>query len=164
VSIRTTHLLGRVQRRLAAEDGFTLIELMVVMMILGILLTVAGPAYLSFKDKAGKAAAKQDISQAFRAVQSYQADNFPGSKNDPDGIATDTGFQGVSLTWIAKYDASIKTDSSSPIVVNPFGFTATATDFCLTATVGRWVAAQRGSTGTVTVGAASWNSATCTAS
>jgi hypothetical protein len=42
--------------------------------------------------------------------------------------------------------------STSPFVVNPVGFTATASDFCLTATVGRWVAAQRGPTGAVTLG------------
>jgi prepilin-type N-terminal cleavage/methylation domain-containing protein len=152
------------KRRLEGEEGFTLVELMIVLLTLGILLTVAVPGYLSFKDKASKAAAKQDVSQVFRAVQSYNADNFPGTKNDPNGNATDTGFQNLSLTALAaKYDASINTAVTSPFVVNPVGFTGSATDFCLTATVGRWTAAQHGLNGPISVGTAFLGS-TCTAS
>jgi prepilin-type N-terminal cleavage/methylation domain-containing protein len=143
-----------VQRRLEGEEGFTLVELMIVLIVMGILLTVAVPSYLSFKDKGARTAASQDVSQAFRAVQSYNADNYLGSKNDPDGNPNNTGFLGLSLGALStKYDASIDPNvSTSPFVVNPVGFTATASDFCLTATVGRWVAAQRGPTGAVTLG------------
>jgi prepilin-type N-terminal cleavage/methylation domain-containing protein len=164
VIARLRLLAGRVQRRLEGEQGFTLIELMMVMLIAGILLTVAVPTYLTFKDKASKIGAKQDVSQAFRAVQSYNADNFPGSKNDPDASNTDTGFTGITLTALAtKYDASINTSATSPFVLNPVGFTGTATDFCLTATSGRWVAAQHGPNGAVTVGTL-FTPGTCTAS
>jgi prepilin-type N-terminal cleavage/methylation domain-containing protein len=154
-------LARRIQRRLESEQGFTLIELLMVLMISGILLSIAAPTYLSFKDKAAKAAVKQDVSQGLRAVQSYANDNFPGSQNDPDTSATDTGLLGITVAAIAKYDAGIRT-TNTPFVVNPGGFTPSATDVCLTATIGRWVAAQRGLGGSITVGTG-FTAATCIA-
>ena len=165
VTIRRLRPLAlRIQRRLDGEQGFTLVELMIVMLIMGILLTMAVPTYLTFKDRAAKTGAKQDVSQAFRAVQSYNADNFPGSNNDPNASTTDKGFTGITLTALStKYDASISTAATSPFVLNPVGFTGTATDFCLTATMGRWVAAQHGLNGAVSIGTL-FTPGTCTAS
>jgi type IV pilus assembly protein PilA len=165
VIARLRPLAGRVQRRLEGEQGFTLVELMIVLLTMGILLTIAVPSYLSFKDKANRTAAKQDLSQAFRAVQSYNADNVPNGKNDPDGDLNNTGFEGLSLTALqTKYDASIDSNPlTSPFVTNPSGFipTPAATDFCLTATIGRWTAAQRGLNGAVSVGTL-FTAGTCT--
>jgi type IV pilus assembly protein PilA len=162
---RVRTLAAVLQRRLQGEEGFTLVELMIVLLTMGILLTIAVPSYLSFKDKGYKAAASQDVAQAFRAVQAYNADNFPNSRNDPDGNPSNTGFLGISLNALAtKYDAGIDPNTTtSPFVVNPVGFTGTATDFCLTATIGRWVAAQHGLNGGVTLGTL-FTPGTCTAS
>ena len=87
-TVITTHRLRRfverIQQRLAGEEGFTLVELTIVLLILGILLTIAVPSYLSFKDRAYKTAAKADVAQAMRSVIAYGADNYPNAPSDPD--------------------------------------------------------------------------------
>jgi general secretion pathway protein G len=147
-------LADRARRRLADEEtGFTLVELTIVLLILGILLTIALPSYLSFKDRANKTAAKANVAQAMRSVNSYSADNYPNAPNDPNAVATDTGYLNITLSALAtKYDASISTTPGAPFVINPAGFTGSATDFCLTAVSGRWIAAQHGPSGSIQVG------------
>jgi len=161
---RLHEVIARIQRRLEGEGGFTLVELTIVLLIMGILLSIAVPSYLTFKDNASKTAAKADVAQAIRSVASYGADNYASSPNDPDPSVstTDTGYAGMQLQFLqAKYDAALSLTVGAPYVVNPFGFTGTATDFCLTATVGRWTAAQRGIDNPVSVGI-SFDGPSCT--
>jgi prepilin-type N-terminal cleavage/methylation domain-containing protein len=153
---RISHLVSRVQRRLEGEEGFTLIELTIVLLIFGILLTIALPSYLALQDRANKTAAKQNIAQAMRAVIAYGNDNYSSSPADPDPAVstTDNGFSGISMTELAtKYDASLSTTPGAPFVINPAGFAGgSATDFCLTAAVGRWIAVEHGTGGDIQVG------------
>lgn len=160
-------LVERVKRRLAGEGGFTLVELTIVLLILGILLTIAVPSYLSFKDKASKTAAKADVAQTMRAVLSYGADNYPNASNDPNADPADAGYTAIALTTLAtKYDASIPTVVGAPFVINPAGWNGGAsspTDFCLTAAVGRWIAVQHGPGAAIDVGTL-FTPGTCTVS
>ena len=86
---------------------------------------------------------------------------------DPDpGISTtDNGYQNISLSALAtKYDASISTTAGAPFVMNPAGYAgSSATDFCLTASVGRWIAVQHGPGGGISVGTL-FTPGTCTVS
>jgi general secretion pathway protein G len=58
------------------QSGFTLIEIMVVVVILGILASVVVPRIMDNPDKARVAKAKQDIRALESALDVYRLDNF----------------------------------------------------------------------------------------
>lgn len=63
------------QLRKRNEEGFTLIELMVVVMIIAILIAIAVPTFLGARKKAQDSAAKADTKNALQAEGTYFADN-----------------------------------------------------------------------------------------
>lgn len=57
------------------NQGFTLIEIMVVVVILGILATLVVPKIMGRPDEARAVAAKQDIASVMQALNLYRLDN-----------------------------------------------------------------------------------------
>ena len=70
-------LRERVGARLSGESeaGFTLVELLVVMLILGILAAIAIPAFFNQKEKANDSQAKAYAHSAQVAMETYATDN-----------------------------------------------------------------------------------------
>jgi type IV pilus assembly protein PilA len=86
-----------------AEGGFSLIELLVVMIIIGILAAIAIPIFLSQKQKSYDAQAKEDIHNAATAEETYFTEaqtyvNVPTGTTTPPALLAANGFRMSSKT------------------------------------------------------------------
>jgi len=61
-------------RRTRNQKGFTIMELMIVIVIIGILIAIAVPAYNAFRDRAAAAACQSNLRTLKSAVGLYYAD------------------------------------------------------------------------------------------
>ena len=117
-------MLNKLRTRLEGNEGFTLIELLVVIIILGILMAIAIPSYLGFKDRANVKASASDVRSAVPSAEAYYADN--GSYTGMEGAG------GGDLSKLKTYDQGVDVDHIT--------VTADGKTFCLDKSVGGKIA------------------------
>ena len=128
-------MLAKLQQRLARDEGgFTLIELLVVIIIIGILLAIAVPSYMGFRDRAAKSAAQANVRSAIPAVEAFYSDN--GTYVGVENAANGTPPGAIS------YDAGLKAQFDST--------QNTGTSYCVYSVVGGYEYFKEGPQGQIT--------------
>jgi type IV pilus assembly protein PilA len=80
-------MLKTMRRGLNREDGFSLIELMVVVMIIAILIAIAIPSFLGFRKNAQDRAAQSDLRTVLLAQNAFQLETGAFTTDEADILA-----------------------------------------------------------------------------
>ena len=85
------------------QGGFTLLEVMVVVVILGILAALVVPKIISRPDEARVIAAKQDIASLMQALKLYRLDNqrYPTTEQGVQALVARPATAPLPANWKA---------------------------------------------------------------
>ena len=112
------------------EHGFTVIEFLVVIIIIGILLAIALPSYLGFRDRAANNAAKDNLRAALPSAEAYYADNGEYTGMDTAALATiDSGISPTLTVASVTTTTYCLTDTVSGKVWSVAGPEPSGTDY-----------------------------------
>jgi type IV pilus assembly protein PilA len=106
-----SHPIARLQRAMCTQDGFTLVEILVVVLIIGILAAIAIPSFLGQTARASDAAAKTQIGTLQTAMKEFATDNS-GS------------YKGATLAKLQAIEPTLK-DETTAVAKEVAGATAT---------------------------------------
>lgn len=96
--------------------GFTLIEVMVVIVILSVLAALIVPRIMSRPDEARAVAAKQDVAQVLQALKLYRLDNFryPSTQQGLQALVVKPTLEPVPQRWQSYLDKLPKDPWGNP--------------------------------------------------
>ncbi len=112
----------RTEKTRRGQGGFTLVELMVVMLIIGVLAAIAIPSYIASLKSAREAVLKEDLHVMRQAIDSYTMDKEKGPQSLDDLVQAgylkelpNDPMTHSSTTWVtATSDVLESVDQSDP--------------------------------------------------
>jgi general secretion pathway protein G len=99
-SMNASRMRARIRAR-AAQAGFTLIELMVVLVIIGVLAALIVPNVLDRADDARATAARTDVNNLMQALKLYRLDNqrYPTTEQGLQALVAKPSAGPVPPNW-----------------------------------------------------------------
>ena len=142
-------MINKLRVRAQSESGFTLVELLVVMLILGLLAAIAIPSFFNQRDKARDADAKSVARTSQTAMETYATDH-QGSYVGADFAA----LTSIENTLTGETVAVTGVDGTGVPAAKEYRVTATSS-------TGNTFWISRASTGVTALGCATANSGGC---
>ncbi len=118
------------------EKGFTLVELMVVIIILAVLTGIAVPSYLALRNRAREQATRSEMLNIGTAIAIYEADRSALPATGMTNLIT--ALEGTDSTGSGAYMASVPTHDAwgTDDTANGYVYLVTGTSYSLTSKAG----------------------------